>query len=152
MPLPTRHGLGLELRLQTVELEKSLRPPPFQTWVGAYGVAVDSQKCSAPVFHCSVGLPTGDSRGGRDLATEESPLVDSSGAQWGRPGGLRLVLSTSREKAAHKSGVGLHREAKYGEGRRRASFRYVVGLLYRCTPLLKRTTGAVCYCNLLSPS
>ena len=52
--------------------------------MGKYNVG--SKKCSAPVFHCSVGWPTGDSRGGRDLATEGSPLVDSSGAQWGRPG------------------------------------------------------------------
>jgi len=43
-------------------------------------------------------------------------------------------------------------EAKCGEGRRSASSRFLIGLLYRCTPLLKRTTGAVCYCNLLSPS
>jgi hypothetical protein len=81
------HGLGLELRLQTVGLEKSLRPSALPN-VGRGGVLynVGSKKCSAPVFHCSVGWPTGDSRGGRDLATQGSPLVDSSGAQWGPPG------------------------------------------------------------------
>ena len=86
-PKEAWHGLGLELRLQTVGLEKSLRPSALPN-VGRGGVLynVGSKKCSAPVFHCSVGWPTGDSRGGRDLATEGSPLVDSSGAQWGPPG------------------------------------------------------------------
>jgi hypothetical protein len=61
-----------------MELEKSLRPSALPN-VG-WGVAVGSKKCSAPVFHCSVGWLTGDLRGGRDLATEGSPLVESSEA------------------------------------------------------------------------
>jgi len=64
-------------------LEKSPRPSALPN-VGRGGVLynVGSKKCSAPVFHCSAGWLTGDSRGGRDLATEGSPL-DSLGAQWG---------------------------------------------------------------------
>jgi hypothetical protein len=108
--------------------------PPFQTWGRGVlrTIAVSSKKCSGPVFHCSVGWPTGDSRGGRDLATEGSLLVECSGAQWGRPGEAPIgpinVQGESRSQIRRWVASAMKWEAKYGEGRPTASSRYVVGL------------------------
>jgi hypothetical protein len=111
MPLPTRHGLGLELRLQTVELEKSLRPPPpFQTWAGAYGVAVGSQKCSAPVFHCSVGWADRGFAGRTGPRHGRQPVGGQLGSTVGTAGGTPIGPINVQGESRSQIRLGLHRQ------------------------------------------
>jgi len=127
MPLPTRHGLGLELRLQTVELEKSLRPPPpFQTWAGAYGVAVGCPK----MFRTRVSLQP---RLGRQGIRGEGGTSPRKAARWWtareHSGDRRGDSDWSYQRPGRKPltnqawvASAMKWEAKYGEGRRWASF------------------------------